>query len=430
MFDHRTRDALGRYRPRRLLKWGVLALLPLVFFAVTRDTLRLNPAQQAATPYLYDLVFWQATNFFDKWYHLAANALPWRSISVEDRRLKLDAYFQAVEKLSGIDEELKRVEREGVEVQEAVARLEESADEARETLVRLRDDVEETLESTISSVVGEEGIGFWGFLFPPVDVRLTNTPKLLVTSPRDRILRTHDVLLEPDLEVGERDQIEEELLEGSNLSAVVLDIGGLATYPASIPIGRDLERTLDIAAHEWLHHFFFFKSLGQNMFKSDDMQVLNETAAGVIGREIGLRALAKLDGTPRDAPGDGERNPDEGAKDRDDGFDFAEEMQQTRLRVDVLLAEGKIEEAEVYMEERRVMFEDHGFHIRKLNQAYFAFHGTYAESPTSVSPIGDQLHEMNKLVPDLGDFIDIVSGISSYAEFLDKLADLNARASP
>ena len=82
------------------------------------------------------------------------------------------------------------------------------------------------------------------------------------------------------------------------------------------------------------------------------------------------------------------------------------------------------------MDERRVMFEGHGFHIRKLNQAYFAFHGTYAESPTSVSPIGDQLHEMNKLVPDLGDFIDIVSGMSSYAEFLDKLADLNARASP
>ena len=82
------------------------------------------------------------------------------------------------------------------------------------------------------------------------------------------------------------------------------------------------------------------------------------------------------------------------------------------------------------MEERRVVFEENGFHIRKLNQAYFAFHGTYAESPTSVSPIGDQLHEMYELVPDLGDFIDIVSGMSSYDEFLDRLAHLNARSSP
>ena len=82
------------------------------------------------------------------------------------------------------------------------------------------------------------------------------------------------------------------------------------------------------------------------------------------------------------------------------------------------------------MERRRVVFEEHGFHIRKLNQAYFAFHGTYAESPTSVSPIGDQLHEMHELVPDLGDFIDIVSGMSSYEEFLESLANLNALASP
>ena len=123
-------------------------------------------------------------------------------------------------------------------------------------------------------------------------------------------------------------------------------------------------------------------------------------------------------------------NPDEGALDGDDGFDFNEEMQRTRLRVDELLEEGKIEEAEAYMEERRLVFEEHGFHIRKLNQAYFAFHGTYADSPSSVSPIGDQLHEMHELVPDLGDFIDIVSGMSSYTEFLDVLANLRALALP
>ena len=430
MVDLKTHDARGLHSLRRLLKWGALALLPLVFFAVTRDSLRLNPAQQAASPYLYDLVFWQATNFFDKWYHRVERALPWRSISTEDERLKLDAYFQAVNELSVIQGELNRIEREGVGAQVTVAELEESADEVMESLDRLRNDVEETLEATITSVVREEGIGFWVFLLPPVDIRLTNTPKLLVTSPRDRILRTHDVLLEPGLEIDEREQVEEELLDYSNLSAVVLDIGGLATYPASIPSGRDLERTLDIAAHEWLHHYFFFKSLGQNMFNSDDMQVLNETAADIIGGEIGRRAFVKLGGMPRDASEDGGADPEEGATDGDDGFDFNEEMQKTRLRVDELLEEGKIEEAEAYMEERRLVFEEHGFRIRKLNQAYFAFHGTYADSPSSVSPIGDQLHEMHELVPDLGDFIDTVSGMSSYEEFLNVLAGLRAPALP
>jgi hypothetical protein len=39
---------------------------------------------------------------------------------------------------------------------------------------------------------------------------------------------------------------------------------------------------------------------------------------------------------------------------------------------------GKVELAEEFMEERRQFFWKKGYHIRKLNQAYFAFHGAYA----------------------------------------------------
>ena len=42
------------------------------------------------------------------------------------------------------------------------------------------------------------------------------------------------------------------------------------------------------------------------------------------------------------------------------------------------------------MEERRLLMVEHGYPIRVLNQAYFAFHGAYAESPASSSPIGAQ----------------------------------------
>jgi hypothetical protein len=44
-------------------------------------------------------------------------------------------------------------------------------------------------------------------------------------------------------------------------------------------------------------------------------------------------------------------------------------MRQTRLIVESLLGEGKIDEAERYMEERRQLFVQEGFEIRKLNQA-------------------------------------------------------------
>ena len=210
---------------------------------------------------------------------------------------------------------------------------------------------------------------------------------------------------------------------------MVLDLGGVATYPASLPDNQPLRWTLQVAAHEWLHHHFFFRPLGQSMFDSPEMQTLNETVANMAGREMGDRAYEMLGGRI----GDPMAASDSGAQsiessDGTEGFDFATEMRTTRQRVDELLGEGRIDDAEAYMEERRRLFVENGHHIRKLNQAYFAFHGTYADSPSSVSPIGGQLEELRALSPDVGAFIRAVSDLSSYEMFLDRLQELKAQA--
>jgi hypothetical protein len=54
--------------------------------------------------------------------------------------------------------------------------------------------------------------------------------------------------------------------------------------------------------------------------------------------------------------------------------------------VDRLLAEGKVEEAEQAMEAKRQFFAENGINIRKINQAYFAFYGSYADSPSPATP--------------------------------------------
>ena len=79
-------------------------------------------------------------------------------------------------------------------------------------------------------------------------------------------------------------------------------------------------------------------------------------------------------------------------------------MQETRRAVDALLTDGKVEIAESYMETRRRVFVEHGHPIRKLNQAYFAFNGTYAESPASVNPIGGQVRRLEKYIARLRRF--------------------------
>ena len=97
-------------------------------------------------------------------------------------------------------------------------------------------------------------------------------------------------------------------------------------------------------------------------------------------------------------------------------------MRETRRRAEELLAEGKVAEAEEYMKERWWLMRLGGYGLRKLNQAFFAMHGIYGESVTSVSPIGDEVAEFRSYFANTGDFIRALSGISSYDEFLERLA--------
>ena len=418
-------------RLRRLLKWSVLGLIAVALLFASKDALRLNPAQEAAAPYQYDLVEWHVANSLSKWVHRATRALPWNSQSREDRQLQVREYFRLGAESSRLMSELRRAaSQSGKDAASKREGLEAKLQQVRERREGLRNDVEETLEAHIGAVVAEAGLGSWGKLtFPPVDIRLTEPPKVLVTSPRDRILRTHDVLLTPDVKVTQIEELEDKLFKDSDLSALVLDIGGLATYPASLPNSQPLLSTLRSSAHEWLHHYLFFRPLGQNMFRDRNIQSLNETLAEMAGREIGDRAFDTLSGSPSE-PHAAEPTTQLDAAQDEGEFDFDREMRKTRRRVDELLASGQIDEAEAYMEERRGFFLENGRYIRRLNQAYFAFHGTYAESPASVSPIGGQLRQFRKLVPDLGTFIRSISGVSSYQQFVDRLEELRTQSQP
>ena len=95
-------------------------------------------------------------------------------------------------------------------------------------------------------------------------------------------------------------------------------------------------------------------------------------------------------------------------------FDFRAEMHITRLEVDRLLAEGMITEAEEYMEERRIFFWDNGYQIRRLNQAYFAFHGSYAADPGGAAgqegvDLGQELRDLRSRTPTYREFMRLVA---------------------
>jgi hypothetical protein len=251
-------------------------------------------------------------------------------------------------------------------------------------------------------------------VFPPVDTSLSNAPNILVASPRDRIQREWAVLLKTGIADGDKDRLEAGVLEDRGLSAIVDATGGVASYPSVVSPAYGLHYALVTVAHEWTHQWLFFRPLGRGFDRTPELTTLNETVATMVGEEIGDLAYTVLTGEaapPRPPPG--------GAPTEPGVFDFNAAMRETRQEAERLLAQGKIDEAEAYMEQRRQFLAGQGYHIRKINQAYFAFYGSYATTAASTSPIGQQLQDLRLRSGSLAEFLHIVARFGSYEEFLE-----------
>jgi hypothetical protein len=71
------------------------------------------------------------------------------------------------------------------------------------------------------------------------------------------------------------------------------------------------------------------------------------------------------------------------------------------------------------MEQRRQLFWENGYGIRKLNQAYFAFHGAYADEPLSAAgedPVGAAVRALRAQSPSLAHFLNRISWMTSFEQ--------------
>ena len=289
----------------------------------------------------------------------------------------------------------------------------------RQTAEEIRQPLAEAiLEEQVSCTLISEGFGVLGQELPPVSVHFTPLPTLLIVSPRDRIERIFSLGLRHGLDAAQRETIEEQVDSSQDVSSLVTNVGGLAAYPAMLLESSSLNWVADVTAHEWTHHYLTPLPLGWNYGTAPETRTINETVASIVGEEAGRSMVARY--YPEFLPPEPEEpeEPEKEAPPEPPAFDYRVEMRETRIRVDELLAEGKIEEAEAYMEERRQEFVAHNYHIRKLNQAYFAFHGAYADQPgaAGADPIGPAVRELRARSPDLHTFVVRVAHVTTLAE--------------
>lgn len=253
-------------------------------------------------------------------------------------------------------------------------------DELRKSLKERQSTAEAILEGQVAAILVEQGFGRMGQLFPPMAMRFTQVPNLLVISPRDQIRMESSFALDP-LSTEERNQIENHLDESYEVSSLIIPLGGIALYPAMVIETASISFAVETFAHEWLHHYLFFYPLGISYFTGDalagESRIINETTADLFGKEIARLVLQRYypEQPLPTLPTIVQNQPS--VTESPLSFDFSAEMHETRVRVDSLLASGDIQTAEAYMEERRIFFYEHGYRIRKLNQAFFAFYGGY-----------------------------------------------------
>jgi hypothetical protein len=289
---------------------------------------------------------------------------------------------------------------------------------------------ESILQSQISNKLAEENLTAIGQPLPPVLYHSSPTPLALIVSKRDKIEQIANISVLPTLTINDQITLEDKVAQNLDVSTLVVPIGGVGVYPTMVMETTDLPWMLSTVAHEWTHNYLNVRPLGLNYSTTPELRTMNETTANIVGDEIGLLVLQ--DNYPQFTASKPDLNlislnPHFLPLNRLDDpppFDFRAEMHETRVKADELLSQGKIEEAETYMEQRRQVFWDNGYLIRKLNQAYFAFHGAYADQPGGAAgedPVGPAVRALREQSASLADFVNTISWMTSFDQLLEAI---------
>lgn len=282
---------------------------------------------------------------------------------------------------------------------------------------------EAVLQKQVATVAADFGLTTLGQPIPTILFHSSPVPNALIVSPRDHVEQIANISVLPDLTIDQQVALEDQVQKGMDVSTLVVPIGGVGVYPTMIMRTTDLSWLVSTIAHEWTHNYLELRPLGLLYDHTPELRTMNETTANISGNEIGAEVIKRYYPELKNAslpdfglvalpqnhpnPGDLPRPP----------FDFRAEMHTTRVTADGLMAAGKITQAEAYMEQRRQIFVKNGYFIRKLNQAYFAFYGAYADVPGGAAgedPVGPAVRKLRDESKSLADFINRIAWMTSF----------------
>jgi hypothetical protein len=376
-------------------------------------------------PYEFEFISWTANAVWAKAMQFSLG---------EERYLTTDAWHDLVLEYNDLLNRIFAAENELARIfsDPAVADPMSASTAVRADLTALRRSqserqslVESILQQQVSAELRREGFAVGGAVMPPVLFRFTPIPMGLIVSPRDAIRQDANIQLQPGLTLEQQITLESEAERRLDVSALVVPFGGLGTFPTMIMETSYTSWVVEAVTHEWTHIYLLLTPLGLGYETSPELRTINETVATLVGKAIGSMVVRHnypewASTLPEDPPAGVLAAPRP-------AFDYQHEMYITRVETDRLLGLGMIDEAEAYMEQRRryIMehFAEHGHVIRRLNQAFFAFYGSYADAPgeRGEDPVGPAVVKLFEQCPSPGTFLRVVSQVTSLAQ-LQELA--------
>jgi len=359
-----------------------------------------------------------------------------RYLPEEARRLTALEYLNVVQKIQQSEASLNEIYADPkiTDPKSASASLRQELETLYARRARLAPLAESVLQEQISNIVAETGLSVAGQPFPPVLYHSSPLPLALIVSPRNSIRQDQNISLLPDLTVDQEVALEDKVDSNLDVSSLVVGVGGIGVYPTMVMQTSDLNWLSEVIAHEWIHNYLSLRPLGVSYLNSPELRTMNETAASIAGKEIGRAVIERyypelLPPPPQETQ---QNPPDTQPSQQPPAFDFRKEMHETRLMVDQLLAYGYLDDAERFMEERRQFFWEKGYRIRKLNQAYFAFYGAYADQPggaAGTDPVGEAVRALRADSPTLAGFIKRIAWMSSFDQLQSAVADNSTQTS-
>ena len=284
-------------KPRRILIIGILVILIIAVCISCAPRNDVNhQINTIVKGHVFSIAGWEFKTLFSEIKTSGITTITPEDIAAVRQYFELTAQLNTLEAERNANQALNGTNELSLQDAETEANL-----QAQKGALTAR--VEAVIERQIRETLTENGIynPFCGKgSFPPVNFKLSMPPNLLIISPREKIERTRDIMILPDISPEEIESIEIQI-EALGVSALVVPLGGLgATFPTFVQNDAGLQFTINAAVEEWLHQYLTFQPLGFSYVlhslgikENNDIVTIDETIASMVSDEIGAQIYDK-----------------------------------------------------------------------------------------------------------------------------------------